>query len=236
MNNAIQMSVGANNDCLDRGEPNHTLRYKFTADCESLRTPRVIGLPLREIGPVGRRLMLERRQRDAALDVAREMFEQAYVCALLEIESFVSQPLENDDEIARTIDLIEEARRSRADDPHVVRADDLLIVYGRPTIAQVRKWRTRHSRSQVVADHRFPNLPNEGIRDRDDLLCAISGNLIWRRLWRAFEKAFAECVRSVDPSIDWSSSDAEIWCAINRVSLERRLGAHFKPSQLRDWL
>jgi hypothetical protein len=201
-----------------------------------MQTPGVIGFSLRETGPVWRRLMLERRQRDAALDVAREMFEQAYVCALLDIESFVSQPLENDDEIARTIDLIEEARRSRADDPHIVRADDLLVVYSRPTVAQLRKWRTRHSRSQIVADHRFPNLANEGIRDRGDLLYAISGNLIWRSLWKAFKKAFAECVRSVDPSIDWSSSDAEIRRAINRVSLERRLGADLKPSQLRAWL
>jgi hypothetical protein len=130
MNNVIHARQHIDNDGIDQGRPdsmNHDLCPQFTADSDMSRTPGGIALqPLREIGLVGRRLILERRQRDAAWDVVDEMFEQAYVCSLLDVEMFAAQPLENDDEIARTIDLIEEARGSGP--------DDLPSVYGRPCV------------------------------------------------------------------------------------------------------
>jgi hypothetical protein len=236
MNNVIHASVNVESKRIEPKTPSGDLSFRFAPDCAMLRTAELIGLPLQEIGPVGRRLILERRQRDAALDVPRVMFEQAYVCALLDIESFVGQPLENDDEIGRTIDFIEEARRSRADDPLMGRAGDLIAVYRPPTVTQLRRLRTRHSRSQVVIDHLFPNLADEGICDREGLLYAISGNPIWLRLWTAFAKAVAACLRSADPNLDWSSPDAEVWRAINRVSLEQRLRVHMRPSKIRDLL
>jgi hypothetical protein len=236
MNNVIHASVNVESKRIEPKTPSGDLRIGLAPDCAMLRTTGLVGLSLREIGPVGRRLIFERRHRDAALDVPRVLFEQAYVCALLDIESFVGQPLENDDEIGRAIDFIEEARRFRADDPLMGRAGDLLAVYRPPTVAQLRWLRTRHSRSQVVADHRFPNFADEGVCDREGLLYAIGGNPIWIRLWTAFAKAVAACLRSADPNLDWSSPDAEVWRAINRVSLEQRLRVRFEPSRIREWL
>jgi hypothetical protein len=216
---------------------------RFSHDCLSadqmLRTPGLIGLPRLEIGPVGRRLIFKHRERDAALDVPLAMFEAAYVCALLDIESFVGQPIYNDDAVGRAIDFIEEARRSRVHDPLVPIFDwagNLLRVYGRPTIAQARDWRTRNSRSQLVADHRFSDLDQEGISDRDGLLYAIGGKPIWLSVWATFAKAFAECLHSLDPSIEPSSTDAEIWPAIRRVSLEQRMRTGVTPSTIRHYL
>lgn len=235
MNNVTHAPVNVESKRIERGAPSGGLAFKFAPDCEMLRTPGLIGLPLREIAPVGRRLMLERRRRDAALDVARKTYEQAYVCSFLDVESFVAQPLASDDEIGRTIDLIEEARKSRAGDPLLGRAGDLLAAYRPPTTAQLRRWLLRQSDSLLVTAYRCPDLAEEGIRDRDGLLYAIGGNLIWLRLWTVFKRAFTECLRSADPNIDWWSTDAEIWRAINRVSLEQRLHVHFKPSEIRDW-
>lgn len=233
MDNVIHPSVNVESKRIEPEAPCRDLPLRPAEDCERLRTAGFIGLPRRNIFPIGRRLIIERRQRDAVLDVAGEMFEQAYVCVLLDIESFVGQPLENDDEIGRAIDLIEEARRSRADDPLLGRAGDLVAVYRPPTVAQLRWWRTRHARSQFVARYRFPTLAEEGIVDRDGLLYAVGGSPVWLRLWTAFRKAFVACLRSADPHIDWSNG-AEINRAINRVSLEQRLHVRIKPSDLRD--
>ncbi len=76
------------------------------------------------------------------------------------------------------------------------------------------------------------------IRDHADLLYAIGGNLLWSRVRRAFEKTFAECVRSVDPRIDFASRDADISRAIGQVAHERRLDRRFKwtPGLVRERL
>jgi hypothetical protein len=191
---------------------------------------------LREIGPVVQHLLLQRRHRDAALDVAREVYEKAYVCSFAQVESLVSQPLENDDEIGETIALIEEWLGSRPDDPFDGRVSNLLAVYPRPSVGQFLEWRTRHSRSAAVTLHQYLEIADLPVRDRDSLFYAISGNPLWRRASVAFEEAFADCVRSVDPHIDWSSTDAEIWRAINRIRLEHGLRADVRPSTIRRHL
>ncbi len=233
MNDAIQATVHIDDQNSDRADSSHS---GFPTDREMSRTAAIAGLPARTIGPEFCRLIHERRQRNAAMDVAREIFEQAYVCAFLSIEVFTAQPLDNEDGMARCIDLIEEARRVRADSWQLDAQDDLSVAYARPTINQVRGWLTRHSRSQIVTNHLLPLRAIEQIRSREHLVYAIAGSIVWRHWRSAYERAVAECVRSTDPSIDLSSSDLTLWRAIKRVNSEYRLVAHFTPSLIREWL
>lgn len=236
MDKATETKLLANTQSMEGGKSNSALYPNVPADLDALPTPMLIGLPPKEIGPIARRLIFEKRRRNAALETAREMFEQAYACAMLDLESALSQPFETDDQIARCIDFIEAVRKFRVDALQSTVADEFPLAYSRPTTEQVRQWRMRHSHSQIIADHRLSSAAIEDISNRDALLYAIAQNFLWRRCHRAYVTGFAECVRSMDPDIDCFSSEAQIWRAINRVNLERRFGAKFTPSQLRAWL
>jgi hypothetical protein len=225
MNNMLHTSINIESERIDLESRSGNSGFKSE-----------LGFPLREFSPAGRRLLCERRQRNAALDVPRRTYEQAYVCSFLDVECFVAQPLENDIEIGGTIDFIEAARKSRAGDPLLGRAGDLIAAYRPPTVAQLRRWLSRESGSLLVIAYRCPNLAEEGICDREDLLYAIGGNFIWLRLWTDYKRAFTACLRSANPKLDRSSTDDEIWRAMNRVLLEHRLRVRFEPSQIREWL
>ena len=162
MNNMLHTSINIESERIDLESRSGNSGFKSE-----------LGFPLREFSPAGRRLLCERRQRNAALDVPRRTYEQAYVCSFLDVECFVAQPLENDIEIGGTIDFIEAARKSRAGDPLLGRAGDLIAAYRPPTVAQLRRWLSRESGSLLVIAYRCPNLAEEGICDREDLLYAI---------------------------------------------------------------
>lgn len=170
--------------------------------------------------PYWKEFVEKRRERDSIWLFVKELFQQAYICCLLDLEAIVGHYIEQPVDVEAAIDFIEEARCFR---PH-----GEGMPYDRPTWAEVREWRPRHARSNTVYDARVSNHVLDGPIEREHLLDAIGENRLWYRTWHEVSVALAKSVRSIDPDIYWGSQTEDIRRAIRHVAQEQRFG-RFQP-------
>jgi hypothetical protein len=156
-----------------------------------------------------------RRERDRMWLTADEAFEQAYVCAMLDLEAATGRYFERRDDVEAAIDFIEEARRSR---PHYG-----ATPYRPPTYDQTRHWRPRHERCEIVASGRVYDFVLSDLSHRGALLYCIGENWLWHRVSHEVHVACARAAKSIDPELDYGSRHADIRRAIDRATSERSL-------------
>ena len=195
--------------------------YSISASELALLARSMIGTrdPLGD-SPGWRESVKKRRERDSIWLFVKELFQQAYICCLLDLEAIVGHYIERPVDVEAAIDFIEEARCFR---PH-----GEGMPYDRPTWAEVREWRPRHTWSNTVYEARASNDVLGAPIDRERLLDVIGENRLWYRTWHEVSVALAKSVRSIDPDIYWGSQTEDLERAIRHVAQEQRL-ARFMP-------